>query len=132
MKKSFSLIEVLIAISLLSVVIIALLQIKQNNIFFLSKFNHSLKYNQLLNISVNEIKKNNLRNTHIYLDEIVDFKDDEIRKLLKNTKVYIKDKQLQTIDLSNDEYILRINTYETNYKIENKISKKFYTFRIEK
>ena len=132
MKKSFSLIEVLIAITLLSIVITAIFQIKQNNLFLLSKFQKSSKNNQLISLAVtNNLNPNNLKNTHIYLDKIVDFKDDDIRKKLKDIKVYIKDDEGKTIDLSNDEYSLKINTFTTTYKIEDKISKKFYTFRIE-
>jgi K+ transporter len=132
-KKSFSLIEVIIAIALLSVVIVTMFKIKENNLFFLDKFKQTSKYNEFISIATITNKNlNSLRNTHIYLDKVVDFDDDDIRKELKNIKVYIKDKELLSINLNDDDFTLNINIIKSQYKIEDKITKDIYTFRIEK
>jgi hypothetical protein len=117
---------------LLSVVITAIFQIKENNIFFLQKFNNSSKNNEHISLAtVSPISYNKLRNENIYLDKIVDFKDDDIRKELKNTKVSIKDKELKELDFSTDEFSLKIKKYISSYKIEDKIQKDIYTFKME-
>ena len=131
MKKGFSLIEVLISVTLLSVIITTIFQIKENNLFFLDKFKNSSKNNEFVSLAtLLENKTNKLRNENIYLDKIVDFKDDDIRKELKNIKVNVKDKDVRELDLSTDEYTLIVNIQKTTYKIENKIQKDIYTFRL--
>ena len=131
MKKSFSLIEVLISVMLLSVIITTIFQIKENNLFFLSKFANSSKNNEFISLAtIEKIDPNKLRNSNIYLDEIVDFKDDDIRKELKNIKVNIKDKEEEELDLSTDEYTLKIQILKSMYKIEDKIQKDIYTFKL--
>lgn len=133
MKKSFSLIEVIIAIALLSVVIVTMFKIKENNLFFLDKFKQTSKYNEFISIATITNKNlNSLRNTHIYLDKVVDFDDDDIRKELKNIKVYIKDKELLSINLNDDDFTLNINIIKSQYKIEDKITKDIYTFELQK
>ncbi len=133
MKKSFSLIEVIIAIALLSVVIVTMFKIKENNLFFLDKFKQTSKYNEFISIATITNKNlNSLRNTHIYLDKVVDFDDDDIRKELKNIKVYIKDKELPSINLNDDAFTLNINIIKSQYKIEDKITKDIYTFELQK
>ena len=132
MKKSFSLIEVLVAVMLLSIVMVALLQVQQNNLFFLDKFKSSIKYDEYLSLAtINQIRFKKLRNENIYLDEIVNYKDDDIRKKIKNIKVHIKDSKKNQLDLSTKQYKLAIQYFESKYTIEDKISKKFYTFKLE-
>ena len=132
MKKSFTLIEVIISVTILSIVISAVLQIQQNNLNDLDKFQSSFKNNEYISMSslYDKKEKENI-NTHFYLDDIVKYKDDNIRKELKNIKIYIKTKLIDTIDLSSDEYDLRIKIYKENYKIKDSISKNFYTFKLD-
>ena len=132
MKKSFTLIEVLIAVGLLSVVITTSLQIRQNNLSFLEKYKSSSLYNEYISLASTYDLKDKLNvNTHVYLDEIVDFKNDDIRKEFKQIKVYIKNEIINTIDLSTDDLALNINIIQNNFKIEDKINKNFYTFKLE-
>ena len=132
MKKSFTLIEVIIAVSLLSIVITTSLQIRQNNLSFLEKYQSSSLYNEYISLASSYDLKDTLDvNTHIYLDEIVNFKNDDIRKEFKDIKVYIKNEIINTIDLSTDDLSLNINIIQNNFKIEDKINKNFYTFKLE-
>ncbi len=116
---------------LLSVIITTIFQIKENNLFFLSKFANSSKNNEFISLAtIEKIDPNKLRNSNIYLDKVVDFKDDDIRKELKNIKVNIKDKEQKELDLSTDEYTLNIQILKSTYKIEDKIQKDIYTFKL--
>ena len=132
MKKSFTLIEVIIAVSILSIVITSTLQIRQNNLDYLDKYNQSKLYNEYASLANIYDFKNQLDvNTHVYLDELIKFEDDDIRKELKNIKVYIKNEIINNIDLSSEDFILSINIVKSNFKIENKINKNFYSFKLE-
>jgi len=130
-KKAFTLIEVIIAISMLSIVMVAVFQIKQNNLNYLEKFKKTNKNNEYIAIS-NLYENNNSKdlNTKIYLNKLLEFKDDDINKELKNIKVYIKSKQINSIDLSSDDFNLNVEIYEKNYKIEDQINSNFYTFKL--
>ena len=132
MKRSFTLIEVLVSIGLLSVVIAVIFQIKQNNLFYLHKFNNSVKVDQYIALAtIKKFKNDNLKNRKIYLDEIVDFKDDDIRRDLKNIKISLKEEELDDIDFSTDQYNLKIKIIEQIYKYNSKNEKKFYQFRLQ-
>ncbi len=132
MKRSFTLIEVLVSIGLLSVIIAVVFQIKQNNLFYLHKFNNSVKVDQYIALAtIKKFKNDNLKNRKIYLDEIVDFKDDDIRRDLKNIKISLKEEELDDIDFSTDQYNLKIKIIEQIYKYNSKNEKKFYQFRLQ-
>lgn len=132
MKKSFSLVEVLISVALLSIVIGIMIQIKQNNIFYLDKFTNSNNQNQYLSIAtLDKFQEQKLRNTHIYLNDIVDFKDDDAHKILKDIKVNIKDTKYDTTTLGDKESNLKIDIYQTKYSIEDKSSVNIYRFTIQ-
>lgn len=132
MKKAFSLMEVLVAVTLLTIVIAAVLQVQQNNLFFVDKFKTSATLDEYISIAaIEQNQSKELRNKNVYLDKVIDFKDDDIRRNLKNVKVSIKDKEGKEVDLSTDEYSLIMKHYESQYSIENKINKKLYTFELE-
>jgi type II secretory pathway pseudopilin PulG len=129
-KKSFSLIEVLISVSILSVVIVSVLQIKEKNFTFLEKYEIAKKYNEYISLStIHDITKKDI-NTNIYLDEIVKFKDDDIRKELKEIKIYIKSELMDTEDLSTDNMQLELEITKIDFKIQEKSNKDFYTFKL--
>jgi prepilin-type N-terminal cleavage/methylation domain-containing protein len=131
-KKAFSLIEVLVAVMLLTVVIGVVLKVQQNNLFFVEQFKESSKNDEYLSIAtLDQNKSKDLRNTHIYLDKVVDFKDDDVRKILKELKVTIKDKELDEVPLSAGDYQIIMKQYESEYKIDGKVNKKFYSFELE-
>lgn len=132
MKKAFTLIEVIISIGLLSVVIATILQVKQNNLFYIEKFQNSAKNNVYISLaSTKKYPNNNIKDEKIYLERIVDFKDDDIKKELKDIKVYLKEEKLKKIDLSNEEYSLNIQIIKKNYKVDDSINKSLYTFALE-
>ena len=127
MKKAFTLIEVIISISLLSIVIVTILKIKENNFDNIEKLNIINNDAQLLGVASIYNNSKNSKNTHIYLNNILNNTKDSLHKVLKNTKVYIKSEKInsQKIELK------VINTIQTSYKIKNKASVDIYTFKIE-
>lgn len=130
MKKAFSLMEVIVAITMLSVVMISLLQVKSDNIFLIQKSDEKAKLNDYASLAM-DLNETNDRNENIYLDRIYRFSDDELRKELKPIKVKIKDKQISSETIKNDIYDLNITTYSTTYNIDDKINKSIYSFKIE-
>lgn len=128
MKKSFTLMEVVIATILLSTVMISLFQIKSNNIFILEKSekNKEEKNNLLLAIDTDEVSN---RNKNIYLDKLFNIKDDDLRRELKQVKVKVKDELLDTKDIEYDDFILKITEYKTTYSLDN-IKKDIYRFKL--
>jgi len=129
MKKSFSLIEVIIAISLLSVVLTSLLQIKENNLFLFEKFNNSIAIDNELAVlsSYIDIEKDE----KIYLKDKIDFKDDDIRKLYKESFAEVKSTKLDPIEVGSEEYPIKLNITESLLQLKENGAKKIYTFRLE-
>jgi Tfp pilus assembly protein PilV len=130
-KKSFSLIEVLIAVSLLSVVLVIILQVKEKNLNFIESYNASKKYNEYISIAASYDSNNTSLNNNIYLSDILNTKNDAIRKELKAIKVQIKNEIHNTIDLNTDDLDLSVQINKTSLNIEKKISKNFYTFKLQ-
>lgn len=130
MKKSFSLMEVIIAIMMLSVIMVALLQIKSDNIYIIQKSKESIQYKDYISLAFN-LDEVNSRNENVFLSRKFDFEDDNLRKELKRIKVKIKDEQLDSKVVKNDDYDFTIVTYETLYSIDKNIKKNIYSFKIE-
>ncbi|WP_108064268.1 PulJ/GspJ family protein [Poseidonibacter lekithochrous] len=130
MKKAFSLMEVLVAITMLSVVMISLLQVKSDNIFLIQKSEEKAELNDYVSLVMN-LEEASDRNENIFLDRVYRFDNDELRKELKPIKIKIKDNEISSKLIKNDTYDLNITTYSTTYNIDDKINKNIYTFKIE-
>ena len=130
MKKAFSLMEVIVAITMLSVVMISLLQVKSDNIFLIQKSDAKAELNDYVSL-VMDLEEVNDRNENIFLDRVYRFDKDELRKEFKPVKVKIKDNKISSSIIKNDTYDLNITTYSTTYNIDDKINKSIYTFKIE-
>jgi hypothetical protein len=130
MKKSFSLMEVIIAIMMLSVVMITLLQIKSESIFLVSKSNEQSKLVDYLQLVIN-MNDEETKNENIFLDRIYDFSNDEIRKEFKPIKIKVKSEQIDSKDYDVDVVNFKIITNSNLYSIDDNIKKNIYTFKIE-
>ncbi len=131
MKKAFSLMEVIIAISILSFVMVTLLQIKSENIFLISKSEEISKNSEYLLAAIN-LNEVNQRNENLFLDRNYSFDNDDLRKEFKDKKIKIKDEKLKTDTIDNDYMKLNLTTYTTTYKLDNSnSSKKIYSFKLE-
>jgi prepilin-type N-terminal cleavage/methylation domain-containing protein len=129
-KKAFSLMEVIIAVTLLSVVMISLFKIKSNNIFILQKAPQEEKNKEYLSMAIDS-KPYNKRNENIYLSRLFNIQDDDLRKELKQVKIKVKDETLDTKDYKNNELLLTITSFKTSYSLENGIKKDIYKFKLE-
>lgn len=122
--------EVLVAITMLSVVMISLLQVKSDNIFLIQKSDEKAELNDYVSLVMN-LEEASDRNENIFLDRVYRFDNDELRKELKPIKIKIKDNEISSKLIKNDTYDLNITTYSTTYNIDDKINKSIYTFKIE-
>jgi prepilin-type N-terminal cleavage/methylation domain-containing protein len=110
-RRAFTLIEVMVSVMIISVVIMALLQMSANSIHIFSATKSQLKTNQYLSFLIAN-KDYGFENKNIYLyDLIQDFEvEDDLRRALKKIKVAILYQELESIDLSEDTN----NTQETS------------------
>ena len=132
-KKSFSLMEVIIAVMILSVVMVALLQIKTENIFLISKTNERVKLNEYVQLSIDlkKINEENSENIEFFLDKKYPFVNDDIRKELKEIKVVVREKKEDEYKIEALSEDLNIAIYSRTYSINDDIKKKIFNFKIE-
>ena len=117
-KKAFTLIEVMVAVMIISVVIMALLQMNGNTAHLFSKFNSQLKINQYASLFIAN-KNYGFEKEDIKLDDLlIDFDvDDKLRRELKNIKVELIYEVLDNIDLSESEDATSSLIFETGKTI---------------
>ena len=132
-KKSFSLMEVIIAVMILSVVMVALLQIKTENIFLISKTNERVKLNEYVQLSIDlkKINEENSENIEFFLDKKYPFVNDDIRKELKGIKVDIREKKEDEYKIETPSENLNVTIYSRTYSINEDIKKKIFNFKFE-
>lgn len=131
MKKAFLLIEVLISVLLITGVIATLLKIKNNNLYFLEKVKKDKIINSSFLAFILQENKNSSKNKE-YLSDIYTFKNDKLRKIFKDIKVIKKSKKISTKTLKTDALLLKIDTYETSYKISDDFEKIIYFIKLKK
>ena len=119
----------MVSIALLTIVITTVLQIQQNNIFFLEKFKNSSLNNSYISLLVES--SSSTRNTSYYLSDKIDLKDDDIRKEFKEIKISIKDVEDKEIVIPENEYIKTAKVIKTIYSIDDKTTITFYTFKLQ-
>lgn len=132
-KKSFSLMEVIIAVMILSVVMVALLQIKTENIFLISKTNERVKLNEYVQLSVDlkKVNEESSEDIELFLDKKYPFVNDDIRKELKEIKVNIREKKEDEYKIETPSENLNVTIYSRTYSINEDIKKKIFNFKFE-
>lgn len=132
MKKAFSLIEVIISVVILSVVMITLLQVKNDNIHLVSKSDEKVKVNDYVLLAVNFNSEIKDKNEEINLDKNYVFENEELKQELKDKKIIIKDEKTKTEDTNNHFNSLNITTFSRTFTLDKTdIKKKLYSFKIE-
>ena len=103
-KQAFTLIEVMVAVMIISVVIAALLQMYSNNSFIFTALKKSVTTKQYMTLLSNS-SDYGFENRHASLYDLTqDFDlDDALRRKLKSIRVDIIYKEESFIDLSEDE-----------------------------
>ncbi len=101
LKNAFTLIEVLVAVMIISVVIMALIQMYANNTHIFSSLKQQTKINQYSSLLI-ENDEYGFENKTIRINDLVNEFDlqDDLRRELKNIKAEIIYKELQLIDMS--------------------------------
>ena len=131
MKKAFSLMEVIISIVILSVVMVALLKIKSENISIVSKSEQKIKLNEYILLAIDFKDKIENKNEDISLEKYK-YENDEIRKELRDVKVSIKDEKIETESINGRFNSINITTFSRTFGFENNdFKKKLYGFKIE-
>ena len=131
MKKAFSFMEVIISVVILSVVMITLLKIKSDNIYLVSKSEQKSKFNDYILMAINFSDKPNNKNENISLEKYK-YENEDLRKELKDIKVFIKDEKIETKTIYNGSNNINVTTYSRTFSLENSdIKKKLYSFKIE-
>ena len=110
-RKAFTLIEVMIAVVIISTVIMALIQMYANNTHIFASFKKQAKINQYASVLIsNENYGFKNKSIHLY-DMVRDFDiEDDLRRELKETKVKVIYKELRTIDMSEQDSDEEIQT----------------------
>jgi len=102
-RKAFTLIEVMVAVLIISVVIMALFEMQGNNSLFFSKFYKKIQVNQMVSFFISN-KKNGFAKEDIYLDDLLsEFKlENELRRKLKEVKVELDYEELVQLGMNED------------------------------
>ena len=103
-KSAFTLIEVMVAVMIISVVIAALLRMFANNTHIFSQLTKQAKINQYASLFISN-RDYGLESENIHLDDLVrDFNlESDLVKKLRATKVKIFYQKLEQIDLSESD-----------------------------
>ena len=103
-KEAFTLIEVMVAVMIISVVIMALIQMYANNTHIFLSLKKQTKVNQYASLLIaNEKYGWESDETNLY--ELIDgfSVEDDLRRELKNIKVKLLYQELQTLDMSEED-----------------------------
>lgn len=132
MRKAFSLMEVIIAVTLISIVLTALLESKNNNINLLGRVNSSITNDSFIACAMllSDLNATN-KDEKIYLKDQFDLKDDDLRRYIKNIVVVKKVEQLDPLEFDDENLAIKVNIDETRYTLKDGISKKLHTFSLE-
>ncbi|RXJ86842.1 prepilin-type N-terminal cleavage/methylation domain-containing protein [Arcobacter sp. CECT 8985] len=130
MKKAFSLIEVIISITLLSVVLYSFISLKSNNISIIEKLKQINKRNNYINLAIkstNDIKSDE----SFYLTDIYKNTNNSLRKELKNLHITKKRVLEEKKEFNFDNSInIEIEVFKTSYKLNSK-NKNIYEVKIK-
>ena len=130
MKKAFTLIEVIISITLMSFVIVLLLNLKEQNLYLIEKAQKSQEKNEYFSPLVLSSNLYNTNNENIYLSDILSFSKYEHNKNVKNFKITVKNTALKSkvyevSSLNNIEFKAYAGIFSNK-----DTQKKYYFFKI--
>lgn len=123
MKRSFSLLETIISVMLLSVTILTLLKLKDNNLFILSTSDQRASYDGYISIHSSSSEQTD---ETINFKNYIDLSDDKLRKKLKDQKIEYKHQLSDSIELSYKTMDIKLNIYKESYKSKESGNKEFF------
>lgn len=117
-KKAFTLIEVMVAVMIISVVIMALIKMYGDNTHLFNSLKKTTKTNQYSSFFISS-ENYGFENKEVYLDDLLsDFDlEDELRRELKTKKVKIMFQEIKKIDTSEQEKEIDIES-NSNMTVE--------------
>ncbi len=103
-KKAFTLMEVMVAVIIISVVIMALLEMQGNNSHMFTRFSSQIKITQYSSFLISN-KDYGFEKDSVYLDDLLsEFRvEDDLRRELKEIKAEIVYEELDRIDMSESD-----------------------------
>ena len=72
----------------------------------------------------------NNKDGNIYLNNYIDFRDDELRREFKKIKIRVQNNDLKSLKIGTNEYMIYVSIQETKLNIEDKIERNFYKFTL--
>jgi len=102
LRGAFTLIEVMVSVMIISVVIMALLQMQGNNTYMFSKLKSKLEINQYASFFIAN-KDYGFKKESVYLSDLLNefVVEDDLRRKLKNIKIKIRYEELDKYGDSN-------------------------------
>jgi len=128
-RAGFTLIEVMIAVVIISTVIMALLEMRGNSSHLFLNFGKKLEVNQFASFLVSN-SEYGFEDDKTTLDKLLSDYDitDDLRRELKNTKLEILHQELKTIDTSEDSEELEDSDENISSSMVFEISKSLMKF----
>ena len=125
--------EVIISIVILSFVMITLIQIRNENIFLVSKSNQKNYIEDYIMLSIDFNDDILDKNENIFLSDKYNFENDDIRKELKDIQIDIQDKKLESKNINSEFNInMKTNIFYRDIKLQNSdFTKKLYKINID-
>jgi competence protein ComGC len=105
-KKSFTLVEVLISITIISIVGLALLKLNANStkmINYLSEKSGTNEHISLFAVNLNEDLHNKKKSLYEIIEKKYNIRNDDVRKALKNKEYNIKYKEISVTNLLEED-----------------------------
>jgi len=129
-KKAFSLMEVIISVAILSFVMITLIQIRNENIFMVSKNNEKSRKEEYILLAIDFNDDILDKNENIWLLDIYNFENSNIRSELESISVDIKD-EIKNIKAKENNMKLQIGIFYRGINLVNiDFKKKIYSFNL--
>ncbi|MCD4756902.1 MAG: prepilin-type N-terminal cleavage/methylation domain-containing protein [Arcobacteraceae bacterium] len=125
MKKSMTLIEVLISLVLITIVITAALSVQSKSISFFDKMKSSSKNSSLISMAVYKNEQTT------YLSELANFKDDDIDREFKKYKLKIDEDIIKKDTQNLENVVIEITTNQKVITLNSDIIKKYYSFKLD-
>ncbi len=108
---------------LLSVTMLTLLKLKDNNLFILSSSDQRASYDGYISIHSSSSEQND---ETINFKSYIDLSDDELRAKLKDQRIEYKNQLSDSIELSYKTIDIKLNIHKESYKSKDNGKKEFY------
>ena len=120
--------EVIISVILISVVITALLTIKDNNLTLLQRADLKDKHTSYIALLAYDWLSINNRNNNIFISDKIDLNDDDFKTEISSIKINVKDEVIETKNLNDG--VLSYKIYKSTYKIEEENKKENFSLKV--